>query len=230
MATSPKAGEADEDPKVAEPEVIKQVNGHELTAKTHSLHSFIAVMESADEQLADPNFDPKKFVGEFKDKIDGCWKFEVFMKERRETYKKEGQKLTKTGTAMERNLAKYRQYIADCMAEAGATSYPGHLKRVDLQGGSPEFHILEKPTAQLHLSHPELCKAQVTTTYYWDVAEVQKLYEAEELDEEISVEVKPGKQFIKFFNNANADKSKGVKSKKAKPTIGAKARKPKTEN
>ena len=105
-----------------------------IPAPSETFAQIVEQFEKADEMLADPNFDPIKIGSDLRDKVDRLNFFiNEYAKERRETYKKVGQKYSKTGLAMENNIKRLSAYIVETMLAQKlkkGDSYPGNLKRL----------------------------------------------------------------------------------------------------
>lgn len=119
--------------------------------------------------MADPNFDPAKFIGDVRGKVDGIHFYHqirmpgtaAFLKGMAQKFAKPLESAAKT---ISNNCDRLEQYVVDCMLGRTSTAVekqrleklPGNSWRLDLRDNQPSLRITDTATAELKEKYPDL--------------------------------------------------------------------------
>jgi len=132
-----------------------------------SFEGQLARLADADEFLSDPNFDPAKFVGDLRDKVDGLKSVESRMQLVAEYFDVFAKPILEKAKTLRNNRERLRDYIVYSMQVNHFEAVPGNLWKVRPRANT-QVSVIEsrEPTKDDFVEFHDVIR--VKETYSWD--------------------------------------------------------------
>ena len=104
-----------------------------------TLISMAGDLERMEDLLADPNFDPEKFIGDLKGKVDGTKYILDAQEDFRAFLQTRINPIQKKATQIGKNWDKLKQYVTRCLRVSGGDQLPGSVWKVSLRENKPKL-------------------------------------------------------------------------------------------
>lgn len=175
--------------------------------------ALLEALTTAEEFLADPNFDPATLLGDIRDKVDSIHLVEQRM-ERVAGYLRDlARPLAARASALTANRERLRAYVVNEMSLQSIERVPGHAFAVRLRDNSTASLKIRAAGPADKLAFPDFVIAE--RSYYWDGEKVKAALAAGTAPEGLPGELERG-QWPEFIPNVPVQLERPKKPRKKK--------------
>lgn len=143
----------------------------QVPAPKRTFFDLLNALASSDEELAAPDFDPEKLVGDLRDKVDGIQSVLGRMENVAAWLKDMAKPLQDKARAITNNHDRLRKYVAQVMKEHNFQTVPGHIWKVTLRESPWAMSMLRAASALDYERFPGYVK--MVRSYEWDTEKIK---------------------------------------------------------